>query len=172
MLTLKDWMGVAGYKVTEGSEFGWNCYGDNAYMLSYWNGEQDGFNVDIIFDTKTQLVYECDVCDYKRERAYRWFNPDFKAAHDARAEMAGEYANQAWDDINYIDLEVPEDWVEKATAIVNDEDYDERITVPLDLSRDEMFDLAMRAHECDMTLNDYVAKILMEMVQQHKAYKC
>ena len=39
MITLKDFMEVVDYRVTEGSEFTWTCFGPAAYTLSAWNGD-------------------------------------------------------------------------------------------------------------------------------------
>ena len=43
MITLKEWMELVDYRVTEGSDYGWNCYGPNVHMLDSWNGDQDEF---------------------------------------------------------------------------------------------------------------------------------
>ena len=75
MITLKEWMEVADYRITEGSEY--YAYG-GAYALDSWNGEQDGYSLEIIFDQKTQEVYEVQACDYKHNRAYRLINEDYK----------------------------------------------------------------------------------------------
>ena len=56
MITLKRWMELVNYRITEGSDYGWSCYGNNAYSLSFWNGihGDGGFSSNIIFDTKNQ----------------------------------------------------------------------------------------------------------------------
>ena len=36
---MERWMNMVEFKITEGSDFGWNCFGPNAYTLSYWNQE-------------------------------------------------------------------------------------------------------------------------------------
>jgi hypothetical protein len=35
-------MEVTDYRITEGSTYQWHCYGNNAYALDSWNGDQDG----------------------------------------------------------------------------------------------------------------------------------
>ena len=72
---LKDWMEIVEYRITEGSDYGWQCYGPNVHMLDSWNGEQDGHSFSVIFDTKNQTVYEVQAHDYTNQRAYRWINP-------------------------------------------------------------------------------------------------
>jgi hypothetical protein len=168
MITLKDFMQTVDYKVTEGSDFCWNCYGDNAYRLDSWNQDQDGHTVSIIFDTRTHVVYEASVYDYSRERAYRVINPDFKDLHREESLSRDVIENQAWDDVNYVDLETDEDFLEKARAIVAEQDYDTRVEVPLTLSDDSLFELMKLAHEADMTLNQYVEHLLRQVIEREE----
>jgi hypothetical protein len=171
MITLKEFMEVVDYKITEGSEYCWQCFGPNAYRLDSWNQEQEGHSVSIVFDTRTHVVYETSAYDYKRNRAYRLINPDYKFAHDDEASGRGVDINQAWDDVNYIDLDVDDDFIQKALAIVADEDYDTRVEVPLTLPDDSLFDLMKLAHEADMTLNQYVEQILRQAIEREELAK-
>lgn len=167
MITLKEFMEVVDYRVTEGSEFTWHCFGPAAYTLSAWNGDHDGWSFNITFDTKNQCVYMVEGCDYKRDRAYRLINPDFVDAYRTYARRENPvYADQAWDNVNYTDLEVDDDWIQKALAIKEDRDYDNKVTVPLELSDDELFELMKMAHERDITLNQLVEEVLWEAIRK------
>ena len=150
MITLKEWMEVSNYRITEGSDY--NAYG-GAYALTSWNGDQDGYSLEIIFDQKTQTVYEVQACDYKHNRAYRLIN-------DAHKQVGRD--DEAWDDTRWIDLEADDDWIQKAQAIVAGRDYDTRITVPIDLTDQELLALMKLAHERDVTLNHLVDQVLRE----------
>ena len=162
MITMRDFMETVNYRITEGSEFGWNCYGPNAYALSSWSGDNDqGYSASIVFDTETQVVYEMTVCDYKNKRAYRLFDPKFK---DAYKKVVNNYTDQAWDDVNYIDLETAEDMLDKAQSIVDGVDYDTRIQVPIELPDEELLTLFKMAHERDMTFNDFVVEVIKEQI--------
>jgi hypothetical protein len=136
--------------------------------LDSWNQDQEGHTVSIVFDTRTHVVYEATAYDYKRNRAYRLINPDFKFAHDDEASGRGVDINQAWDDVNYIDLDVDDDFIQKALAIIADEDYDTRVEVPLTLPDDSLFELMKLAHEADMTLNQYVEQILRQAIEREE----
>lgn len=168
MLTLKQWMEVVGYRITEGSEYGWNCYGHKAYMLDSWSGEQDGHSLTIIFDTDTQMVYEVQAHDYVHNRAYRMINPLYKDAHSKKAKEMGYFSDMAWDEVSYIDLEVDEDWLDKATAIVAGGDYDTRVSIPLDFTDEELLKYMTMAHERDMTFNQFVEEALKQAIEEHK----
>ena len=167
MITMKEWMELVNYRITEGSEFGWNCYGHDAYMLDSWNGEQDGHSFTVIFDTKTQVVYEVQAHDYVHQRAYRMINEDFRKKLKKEARKRDIDKDMAWDDINYVDIEVDDDFIQKCLAIREGEDYDTRVSVPLELGEDEMFQLMKMAHEHDVTLNQMVEVILRQVIDQH-----
>lgn len=163
MITMKQFLETTNYRITEGSEYLWACYGSNAYTLDSWNGEDLGHSLSMIFDTKNQTVYEVTVCDYKNSRAYRLINPDYTAAYRTAAKNK-EMADQAWDNVNYTDLEVDEDWLNKAQAIVQGVDYDTRVTIPLDLTEQEQLTLFRMAHERDMTFNDFCCDVVQNYI--------
>jgi hypothetical protein len=143
-------MEVANYRITEGGDY--FAYG-GAYALTSWSGDQDGYSIEIIFSPRTQEVYEVQACDYKHNRAYRLVHGDY------RDEKLND---EAWDDVNWVDLESDDDWIQKALSIVAGEDYDTRVTIPLDLPEAELMVLFKQAHAADMTFNDFVEKILRE----------
>lgn len=160
MLTLKDFMETVEYKISEGSEYCWNCYGPDAYCIDYWDGDHDGASLCVTFDTKTQVVYEMQAHDYANHRSYRWFNPEYFEAHKTESEQNGVDYHNAYDDINFTDLEDEEDFLEKARAIYAGEEYDTRVSVPLTLEDEVLFQLMMEAHNRDITLNQLVEEIL------------
>jgi hypothetical protein len=165
---MKEWMELVDYRITEGSDFCWQCYGHDAYHLDSWNGIHDkgGFSFCIIFDTKNQTVYEVQVHDYTNQRAYRMINPDFKKKMKKEAKRRDTNRNEAWDDVDYVDLEVDDDFIQKCLSIKAGEKYDNRVTVPLTLSDEEVFELMKMAHARDMTLNLFVEDMLREYIKQ------
>lgn len=165
MITLKEWMEVIDYRITEGSEYGWECFGDNTYSLSFWNQDQDGCSANVVFDTKTQEVFIVEVCDYKKDKAYRLINSEYREAYSEEVSQR-EDEDYAWDCVPWIDLEVDDDWIQKAQAIIENAEYDERVEVPLELDRDEMYELMKLAHERDLTLNELVEEILREKMEE------
>jgi len=168
MVTLKDWMEVVNYRITEGSDFCWECYGPHAYSLDSWNGDANGHSFSIIFDTRTQGVYEVQAHDYKNQRAYRIINPEYAKKHRKECKQKDVNLNEAWEDVEYVDLETDEDFLEKARAIFAGEDYDTRVIIPLDLPENELMVLFKLAHEANMTFNDYVEKALREALENEE----
>ena len=168
MISLKEWMELIDYRITEGSSYGWNCYGHDAHMLDSWNGDQDGHSFTVIFDTKNQTVYEVQAHDYVHNRAYRMINPDFQKKAKKEARKRDVNKDMAWDDVDYVDLETDDDFIQKCLAIKAGEDYDTRVSVPLELENDEMFELMKMAHEQDLTLNEFVEQLLRRVLQEEE----
>lgn len=165
MITIEEFLNTVDYRITGGSQYMWQCFGVNARYLD--SEVQDRYSASIVFDSHTQLVYEATVCDYAADHAYRWINPDFSAAF--QAEVADRRAgDQAWDDVDYTDLDVTEDFLTKTAAIVTSRSYDTRVTVPLELSDSEMLRLMTMAHDQDITLNQLVEQILTLEIQARK----
>ena len=169
MLSLKEWMEIVDYKITEGSDYGWSCYGSNAYQLDSWNGihGKGGYSFSIVFSTKSQKVYEVSMCDYTNDRAYRMIAENKQAKHRKESEDRSVNFNEAWDDVEYVDLEVDDDFIQKALAIAAGEDYDTCISVPLDLPDDLLLEAALNAHKQDITLNAYINNALREMMEEY-----
>ena len=44
-------MKAINYRISEGTEYLWKCFGDNPFTLSYWDNYHDGVSADITFDT-------------------------------------------------------------------------------------------------------------------------
>lgn len=162
MITLKDFMEAIQYQITDGSAYMWNCYGPNARSLDYWNGKTgpEGRTVTVIFDTETQFVYQMEAWDQSTDAAYRWIHPGYIEGNAAEAKRRGIDFEESFDGNKFTDLEVVEDILEKAAAMVAGEEYDDRVVVPLSLSDDEKHMLMELAHEADLSLNQYVEHIL------------
>ena len=166
MITMKEWMELVGYRITEGSDYMWQCYGSNAYALDSWNGEQDGHSFTVIFDTKDQTVYEVQAHDYVHDRAYRMINEDFRKKNKKEAKKRDIDKDNAWDDVDYVDLDVDDDFFQKCLAIKAGEDYDTRVSVPMEFSDEELLTYMKLAHEQDITFNQLVERALREALDR------
>ena len=171
MITMKEWMELVDYKITEGGEYGWQCYGPNAYCLDSWNGVhgKGGYSFSIIFSTKTQKVYEVTMCDYTNDRAYRMIAKNKQEKHRKEAKLLNVNLNEAWDDVDYVDLDVVDDFIQKALAIRAGEDYSTDISVPIELPDDLLMFAFKAAHEENMTFNDWMNQMLRRFVDKVSA---
>jgi hypothetical protein len=171
MITIKEWMELVDYKITEGGDYGWQCFGPNAYRLDSWNGVhgKGGYSFSIVFSTKSQKVYEVSTCDYTNDRAYRMINPDYVKKHIKEAKARNVNLNEAWDDVDYVDLDVVDDFIQKCLAIRAGEDYDTRVQVPVDFSDEELLHYMKIAHERDITFNQLVEQALRFALDEYEA---
>ena len=168
MITIKDFMETVNYKITEGSDYRWQCWGDNTHSFDSWDGDNDnGYSAGIVFDTKTHVVYETSIFDYKNNRAYRLLNPDFSQAYRDEAISRNIDPDEATDEMQYINLENKDDFLKKARAIVNYEPYSTRITITLDLPNEELLKYMIMAHEQDMKFNNFIEKVITNSNERH-----
>lgn len=168
MITIKDFMESVNYRITEGSEYCWSCFGPYAYRLDSWNGENDGYTISLLFDTQSQEVYQAEAWDYARDRYYRWQNPQYIDAHVQEARLRNIDPNEAYDGHKFIDLEVTSDFLDKARSIVQGLDYDTRVEVPLELDDDLLFWAMKAAHEQDITFNQFMEELLKTKLDELK----
>lgn len=168
MITLKEFLEIVGYRITEGSRYCWECFGPNAYTLDSWTGREvdNEYLMSITFDQRTQVVYTVSAYDYKNDREYRFMNPEFMQAHKDECAARG-VGDEAWDEVDYVDLEVKDDWLEKARAIIAGENYDIRVQMPIDFSDAELLQYMKLAHELDLTFNQFVEVALRRAIDEH-----
>ncbi len=171
MLSMKEFMELVDYRITEGDTYGWQCFGPNSYQLSSWNGVHGagGWSANIVFSTRSQKVYEVSVCDYTLDRAYRMINPDYVKKHEKEAKNRGVNMNEAWDAVNYVDLEVDDDFMQKVLAIKAGEEYDTRVQVPVEFTDEELLTYMKAAHDLDITFNEFVVQAITQAIQAHEA---
>lgn len=160
MITLHEWLELVGYKIVEGYDYMWDCYGkDAAYGLIA--GNMTSYSTDIIFCKETHEVREVVVSEEKTNRKYRLVDPNFI---DAMYEEASIRLIETSEDF-YIDLETSEDFLEKANAIIKGIEYDDRISIPLDMSDAELLIMMRAAHALDITFNQFVEMAVTEAIK-------
>jgi hypothetical protein len=118
------------------------AYGPNAFGVT---SQTNDYKISAVFDTKTQLVLALSAYDSINDRTYIYGESDLNAT-------------------NYIVLEVYEDWLEKATAIRDGQDYDTRVQIPIDLDDTTLLQLFKLAHQEDVTFNEYVINVLKKQL--------
>jgi hypothetical protein len=95
-------------------------------------------------------------------------NPDFKVAHAEEASQRDVNLGEAWDDVNYVDLDVDDDFIQKGLAIRDGEDYDTRVQIEVDFDDAELLAYMKIAHDRDITFNQLVELALKEAIDQHR----
>lgn len=168
MIQLNEFLEIIEYKIARGTEFQWKVYGPNARFLNYETLTSNNQQITIcaIFDTESHRVYQIEAWDEPNGREYRWIDPDYLEVYKAEAKEHDVRWNQSLDDHNFIDLEVEDDIIEKASAIYKEEEYDERIVIELTLTKDEQFILMDLAHKADMKFNDFINTVVVDEINR------
>ena len=112
-------MEVINYRITEGSTYGWDCFGRNAFWFDSCAAAVDDYSVGIIFDTITNIVYQMVVYDYQKNKAYRWTNPDYLVAYENEVALR-KVPDTAWDDVKFTNLTSASEMLRESAAIINE----------------------------------------------------
>ena len=164
-ISLKDFLECIEYKITEGSDFAWTCYGPNVQQLTT---EKPTHSISAVFDTETQFVYEMEAWDYDKDRVYRWIHPDYiKAVKAEYKKLSLKFRSHG--DGKYIDVDEVVDILEKATAIARGEEYDPRLIVGIDIDDASLLVLMKHAHSKDITFNQLFTEIIQDEISRSKA---
>lgn len=166
-MNLKEVNEALNHRITSGSEFLWKCFPDGRY-LDY---ESEFAYVSVIYNTATQEIYQAEASQRYDDtvKPYRWLNPEFKDAYYNEAKERNISPSEAWDDVKWVDLEVEEDFLEKATKMFEGQIFDTRIKIPIDLDDTTMLTLALEAHKRDITFNQLVEDLLQEVINSYKS---
>jgi len=163
-ITLNEYLEASGYKISGGGEYCWTCYGFDAHYIDCAN-EELKCTSSIVFDTKTQIVYEVEVWDELNSRDYVWRNPSHLDSYNKEYTNRNQL-NKYVSEHPAIELDLSEDMLEKLTAIFKGEAYDSRIMVSLDLDDDTRKGLEAMAIEQNITMDRLVEKILLEFIDK------
>ena len=78
-MMLKEYLEAIEYRITEGSDFGWSCFGPNARYLDCQGPDlNNDYSISCVFDSINQDIYLVEAWDYRNSREYRWINPTYK----------------------------------------------------------------------------------------------
>jgi hypothetical protein len=169
MISLKDYLEAVNYRVTGGTEYQWDCFGQSARYMDCDSPVLNQFSVNAIFDSEDQTVYSVEAWDYSNDRCYRWIHPDYIKAFKKACKKHDVEFKTACDTMDFIDLEEPADILEKANAIVLQESYDPRVQISVDMSDEDMLQYMKLAHSMDITFNELVERALQNAVDEVKA---
>jgi hypothetical protein len=99
-ITIKDFVTAVDYRIGEGAEYLWECFGLEASILDWVRPDLSG-SAGIIYDTKTHVVYEMEVWDDLNEKVYRWIRPENIKKYNREAKKRGVSVVFALDRIKY-----------------------------------------------------------------------
>jgi hypothetical protein len=103
MVTIKKFINAISFKIDEGCEYLWECYGPDCRQLG-WIKPDRSATAGIVYDIKSHVVYEMSVWDDKNNEVWRWIKPGFRKAHDSESWSRGFDPKVAIDKTKFQDL--------------------------------------------------------------------
>lgn len=177
-MNLEQVMRAGLYKITGGCKYEWECFGPSAYMIDFSTdyGGTVCNNATVTFSRATQEIFLVEIYatmdeDKELDIAFRWINPDYEKVYLDTIVAAGMEPDEAYDDVKFTSKESEDEILEILAKAMNNEDvssYVDSTLIELDLTRDEIFDLMMKAHERDITLNQLLNEVLEDAVERAK----
>lgn len=118
MFKLNEFLKLCNYQITEGSQYLWSCYGPDAYCLDSWIGGNNGYTLSVVFDKKTQFVYELQLNHFGDQIAYRWIAPEYEKAFRTESTAKEVNADLAWDSVLYTNFAFASAWKEATKLLI------------------------------------------------------
>lgn len=162
MIKLHKFLNVIAYNVHDKAFLENSIYNQETDLVCEISNGSADYYLTCIFDVISQEILEITAEDYRQGNYYRWITEDFADQQKNNINWAGK---------KYHELELAEDMLEKATAIVSGKDYDTRISVPFELSDEDFMLFARSAHEKDITFNQLVEVALRSAIDNHSFKK-
>ena len=143
---ISDFIQLIDNNLTEVSPY----YGDSSRgKLAIISHQSKKYSLECVYSLETFEVISLSIDDYSRDVIYRFSD----ASHSEGLARV-------------IYLEVLEDFLEKAKAIINGEEYDHRVSISLSMTKDELYDLMYAAHLKDITVNQFIIAALTDACNQ------
>ena len=167
MILYRDLLELIDNKITGVDRFTWNCFGSFAWCYDSWPGRDSPYCLSAVVDIVDQTVYSVEIHDLVRNRAYRMTHPDYVDAYVQEHKKHGINTNNS-EDVAVIELDVVDDLKEKITAIVNNQEYDTRVMMEVNIPDQDLYTYMKLAHKLDITLNELMHMAITRVIEAHK----
>lgn len=115
---------------------------------------------DFSFNNDDLSVNKISVTDIEKNVAYIWVESSLAEEYFRFNDMS----ELERDDIRKVRLEVFSDILEKLSGIMNNEEYDDRVVVQVDLTDEELKFVEKACEEKNMSIDEFFESILQDMI--------
>jgi len=129
-MKLIDVIDAAGGRCSGGDPYMWHCYGEHANYMEFRTVAGQGYS-HCIYDTKTYMVYEVHAEIPEKDQAFRWLNPKTKDAYLQEATQRKVNPNEAWDEVEYINIDEYDEMLNLLTEIGEGTYQEDEFTMPM-----------------------------------------
>lgn len=165
-MKLSEIVKAANYKIKEGCEFLWDCYGENSRTLDFGGDDAESV-VSCVFDSGKDIVFQVEIYS-KDGKVYRWVDPEYQETLKNEFQNRGLSYDYAYDDVMWFDLEHTNDVFIKTKQIIETGICDDKVTILLEIQSQEDYDkLQQLSIQKGINIKDVVAEFLEAHCKEH-----
>lgn len=153
------------YNIVSGAKFEWNCWPNGRY-IDYVFGD---IQASVVVDSESGEIYEATAYESESDNPSRWLNPEYSEAYLAESNSKGVNPSIAWDHIIWNDFADSDEFLGELLTMIEKQKKSMRKTetIQVNLTQDEFNQLALAAHNNNMTFNEYVNTILEDYIDRN-----
>jgi hypothetical protein len=157
-MKLKKILKLFDYRISEGSEFLWDCFGPNARYLDFNGPDSMQNSVGVVYDTITTKVYQIDFCCESVDDVYTWVDPEYEVAHHRECTARNvERTNQCYSKQSFLTMAL-----DAYHGRVPDTDL--ALDIDLNLSAGDVHQLHLMSVEKGITFDELVNEALAQEI--------
>ena len=171
-----DVMKAAHFKIAEGSEYGWDCFGDKdeVYSLDFSEtlGSFDTNSASVVFNRRTGQVFEVTAYD-KSDNCFRWIDPQYVSVVKTEFETRNLDFKVAYDNNQFVDVHDETTILEILEILILNPDASEYLApyleeedsiITIKMTDSELALISRAAHLKNMTLNQFMIEAVQHSI--------
>lgn len=107
-MLVTDIIGPLGWRITDGGEYLWECYGKGCRSIEIGDDHRDGLCIYLVFDPKTLRVFEVTghgpVYELTDNNPWRWIEGEYQPAFRNECTRRKIKWQHAWDGVTYSEV--------------------------------------------------------------------
>lgn len=164
-LKLPEVMDLFDNRVFDGGDYCWDCYGYHSWSISL---RHNGIETYIVYDLNTLKVFTIEVFQVGETGevvpGFAWVDPEYKQIYETEAAARDVKPFCMWDDKFFNVIADIDKMIEITKAMIAGDPYDyensDGVTiVNIELPQKVLVTLSLKAHEKNITLNEYIMQI-------------
>lgn len=170
-MKLSEFLRVINYEITLSEKYKWECFGNRAQSITFWNGlsSEKGIDISCVYDLVTQRVYSVETWDHENHIVYCWIDPAYRNAFFQEAKDRG--VSPALGSLDFgvsEEIFAEEDILDICSVEFNKNKASESYTdIEVDLPEDLLLQAMLEAHKQDITFNEFARQALAAMMEKH-----
>jgi hypothetical protein len=162
-MKLKKILKLFDYRISEGGQFLWKCFGDNVWTLDFNSPDDYRNGVSVTYDTVTTKVYYLSFSCAVGDTSYIWVDPDYEVAYgkERKARNIESTDCQCYSKESFLTMAL--DAYKGKTP-----DFDLSLDVDLNLDQDDYQVLLIMAKQRGMTFDELVNEVFEDALYDLK----